>query len=132
MLYETVSRSFAQLIRYVFVGAAVNAMGYGIYLLITTLGMPPKITVTIFYPVFVCIGYLSHGKWTFIVDQKNSASFFRFFMPHLFGYLTNLLLLFYFVDVIGYPQQWGQLVAVFVVAMQLFLSFKYFVFSTKM
>ena len=120
------------LFRYGIVGIIINALGYGVYLLVTFLGMPPKITVTIFYPVFVGIGYVSHGKWTFGVDQASYKSFSRFILAHLFGYLTNILLLFYFVDVIGYPHQWVQLVAVFVVSLQLFLTFKIFVFSTKM
>lgn len=120
-----------QMFRYGIVGTVVNMLGYGVYLLITFLGVPPKITMSIIYPIGVCIGYLGHGKWTFGVEQATFRSFSRFILAHLFGYFTNLLLLFYFVDVIGYPHQWVQLVAVFVVALQLFITFKIFVFSNN-
>lgn len=120
-----------QLIRYGIVGIATNLLGYGIYLLVTYLGVTPKVTVSIFYPIGVGISYLSHGKWTFDSGERTFMSFFKFILAHLFGYLTNLLLLFYFVDILVYPHQWIQLIAVFVVALQLFISFKFFVFSTN-
>jgi len=89
------------------------------------------ITVSILYPVGIAIAYLSHGKWTFRTGLATFRSFSRFVLAYLFGYLTNILLLFCFVDIMGYPHQWVQLVAVFVVALQLFITFKYFVFSTN-
>jgi len=93
--------------------------------------MPPKMAVSILYPVVLGIDYLSHGKWTFGVFQATFRSLSRFILVHLFGYFTNLLLLFYFVDVIGCPNQWTQLVAVFIGALQLFLTFKFFVSTTN-
>ena len=93
--------------------------------------MPPKMAVSILYPVVLGIDYLSHGKWTFGVLQATFRSLSRFILVHLFGYFTNLLLLFYFVDVIGYPHQWVQMSAMPVVALQLFLFFIFFVYSLK-
>ncbi len=118
-----------QLFRYGIVGVVINALGYGIYLLITSMGMSPKMCVSILYPVGVSIGFLGHGKWTFGAGSAKLNSFPKFILVHLLGYITNLLLLFYFVDVVGYPHQFVQLGAILVVALQLFVAFKLFVFT---
>ena len=128
---QTALKPFTQVIRYGIVGIATNALGYSIYLIITYLGMPPKVTVSILYPVSIAIAYISHGKWTFRTGEATFRSFWRFVLAYLLGYLTNILLLYYCVDIMGYPHQWAQLGAMFVVALQLFLTLKYFVFPKK-
>jgi putative flippase GtrA len=128
---RTGNTAFFQLLRYGIVGTVVNMLGYGVYLLITFLGVPPKFTMSILYLVGVSAGYLCHGKWTFRIEKRTLTSFPRFVLAHLFGYLTNLLLLFYFVDIVGFPHQLVQLFAIFIVALQLFLTFKIYVFVNK-
>jgi putative flippase GtrA len=120
-----------QLFRYGLVGIATNAIGYCIYLLITSQGIPPKISVSILYPVSIAIAYLSHGKWTFKSGPVTFRSFWRFVLAYLLGYLINILLLFCFVDVMGYPHQLIQLAAIFVVALQLYMTLKYFVYTKR-
>ena len=70
-------------------------------------------------------GLFTHKCNAFLEDEL------RFILAHLFVYFTNMLLLFYFVDAIVYPHQWVQLVAMFVVPLQVFLTFKYFVYAKK-
>ena len=123
-------RSAGQLIRYGLVGIATNLLGYLIYLLITHFGVEPKVLITFMYPIGATIGFYGHRQWAFAHKGAVLKSGFRYFVAHLFGYLINLLILLTFVDRLGYPHQWVQAVAIFVVAGFLFVAFKYFVFSS--
>ncbi len=53
----------------------------------------------------------------------------RYVVAHVMGYLINFMLLMIFVDHIGYPHQWVQAAAIFVVAIFLFVTFKFIVFA---
>lgn len=123
-------KSARQLIRYGLVGIATNLLGYLIYLLITYLGVEPKILITFMYPIGAAIGFFGHRQWAFAHKGAVLKSGFRYSIAHFFGYLINLLILLIFVDRLGYPHQWVQAVAIFVVAGYLFVLFKYFVFPS--
>lgn len=119
------------LIRYGLVGLVVNMLGYLVYLGVTWLGVSPKITVTLFYPVAVLSGYFLHARYSFGYQGKTRTGLVRYGLAHVVGYLTNIGLLFLFVDLFGYPHEAVQLVAIFIVAGQLFLIFRFFVFKTR-
>lgn len=118
-----------QLIRYGLVGAASNAAIYFIYLLITYLGMEAKSAMTLVYIAGASIGFVGNRKWTFAHRGDSSSAALRYVLAHLCGYLINLLILYTFVDRLGYAHQWVQAAAIIVVAGFLFVIFKYFVFS---
>jgi putative flippase GtrA len=120
--------SMRQLVRYGLVGAASNALLYGIYLLITYFGVEPKRAMTILYIVGALMGFFGHRKWTFTHQGALLGSGARYFIAHSLGYLLNFLLLLIFVDKLGYSHQWVQAIAIFVVAGFLFVVFRYFVF----
>lgn len=117
-----------QLIRYGLMGVASNITIYFVYLLITYLGVEPKLAMTLVYITGALIGYLGNRKWTF--DHRGAAynSALRYVLAQTTGYLLNLLILRIFVDQLGYSHQWIQAMAVFIVAGLLFIVFKYFVF----
>jgi putative flippase GtrA len=118
----------ARLIRYGLVGAASNLAGYLVYLAVTTLGAPPKVTMTLLYGVGASVGYIGQRNVTFSHRGSMLGSGLRYLLAHSCGYALNLSLLIIFVDRMGYPHQWVQAVAIFVVAAFLFVAFKYFVF----
>jgi putative flippase GtrA len=120
-------RPVVQLARYGLVGLASNLSGYLVYVLITYWGSEPKRTMTLLYIVGASIGYFGNRQWTF-AHKGGLGAGARYLIAHLLGYLINLLLLFTFVDRLGYSHQWVQAVAIFIVAGFLFLAFKYFVF----
>ena len=122
--------SFNQLIRYAFVGIMSNSAGYLVYFLFTYLGVTPKITMTLLYSVFAAIGYIGNRKYTFSHKGNLLGSGARYFLAHFSGYFINLALLIIFVDHLGYAHQLVQAIAIFVVAIFLFLAFKYFVFRS--
>lgn len=121
-------RSAGQLVRYGLVGITTNALSYLIYLLITYFGVEPKTLITFLYPMGAAIGFYGTRRWAFSHKGAMLKSGFRYCIAHFFGYLINLLILFTFVDRLGYPHQWVQAAAIFVVAGFLFVVFKYFVF----
>jgi putative flippase GtrA len=126
---EKIRGSFAQLIRYTFVGVVSNLAGYLVYLLITYLGGTPKITMTLLYGVGAAIGYIGNRNFTFAHKGSLLGSGIRYFIAHLFGYFINLIILIIFVDQFRYAHQLVQAVAIFVVAGFLFIAFKFFVFT---
>lgn len=120
-----------QLIRYGLIGVASNAAIYFIYLLITYLGMEAKSAMTLVYIVGAFIGFVGNRKWTFAHRGDSSSAALRYVLAHLCGYLVNLLILYTFVDRLGYAHQWVQAAAIIVVAGFLFVIFKYFVFNER-
>ncbi len=118
----------ARLIRYGLVGAASNLAGYLVYLALTGLGAPPKVTMTLLYGVGAAVGYFGQRNVTFSHKGSVLGSGVRYLLAHTCGYAINLGILITFVDRMGYPHQWVQAFAIFVVAAFLFVTFRYFVF----
>ena len=120
-----------QLLRYGLVGVISNAVIYFVYLLITYLGVEPKTAMTLVYIIGASIGFIGNRKWTFAHRGDFSSAALRYMLAHLSGYLLNFLILFTFVDRLGYAHQWVQAVAIMIVAGFLFVVFKYFVFRER-
>lgn len=120
-----------QLLRYGLVGVAANFALYSFYLLVTYLGMEPKRAMTVSYVLGALIGFAGNRKWTFAHRGNLSSAALRYLLAHSFGYLLNFLILFIFVDRLGYAHQWVQAVAIMIVAGFLFVAFKYFVFRER-
>ena len=125
-------KAAGQIIRYGLIGIASNLAGYLGYLLITYLGVEPKTAMTLLYIIGASIGFIGNRKWTFAHRGDSAGAALRYMLAHLFGYLLNFLILFTFVDRLGYAHQWVQAMAVIIVAGFLFIIFKYFVFAKKL
>lgn len=118
-----------QLFRYAVVGSLTNITGYLVYLLLTTVGMTPKSSMTALYAIGAVIGFIGNRRFTFSDSGAVLGSGVRYAISHLIGYLLNFVLLLLFVDGFGYPHQFVQGIAILVVAGFLFLAFKFFVFT---
>jgi putative flippase GtrA len=117
-----------QLFRYGVIGGFYNAIGYLIYLLITLLGVEPKLVVCVVYPTGALISYLANKKWSFSYEGRYRSSLATFIVAHFFGYGINLGFLYFFVDMRGYPHELIQIAAILSVALFLFFALRYFVF----
>ena len=117
-----------QVIRYGVVGVLNNLLGYFIYLLITFLGLDPKVAITLLYPVGAITAYLGHSKYSFSYGGRNTHALLRYVFAHFVGYETNFLMLYVLSDKLRLPHQAVQALAIFVVAGILFLMFRYYVF----
>lgn len=128
MTPASIFSAVAQVVRYGVVGVLNNLLGYLIYLLITFLGVDPKIVITMLYPVGAVTAYFGHLKYSFSYREGYVNALPRYVLAHLAGYGVNFMMLFILYDKLKFPHQAVQALAVFVVAGILFLLFKYFVF----
>ncbi len=129
--HRGLSTTLRQLLRFGVIGLLQNGIGYGLYLILTLAGLPPKPTMTFLYLAGATASFLANRRFTFGHTGKLTHAGIRFMLAHLGGYLINLLLLWWLVDQNGYPHQWVQACAIFVVAAYLFVSFRFFVFPAK-
>lgn len=117
-----------QLIRFAAVGVASNVLGYTLYLIITYLGVAPKLAMTVLYVVGAFIGFAGNRKYTFAHEGGLMGAGWRYVVAHGLGYLINLAIQIIMVDRLGYPHQLAQALGVCVVAVFLFVVLKYLVF----
>jgi putative flippase GtrA len=119
-----------ELIRYGLVGLTLNVLGYIIYLFVTSLGVSPIMTLTIFFPLSVIAGYFSHRSHTFRRKSQSleGAVLMRYVVVYVGGYMINAALLMIFHQQMGYPHQLVQIFAMFVIVFFLFFTMKIFVF----
>ena len=122
------SRAFNQLIRYSIVGITANIFGYAVYILLTVLGISPKISISVLYSALVIIGFFANRRFTFGHNDHIGITVIRYLVVQLFGYLLNLSLLVMFVDWLGFSHQLVQFIAIIVVAIFLFVLTRFFVF----
>lgn len=120
--------SATQLLRFLVVGAASNVAGYLLYLLVTHLGVAPKLAMTVLYGVGAILGFVGNRSYTFGHSSLLLTTGARYIAAHCLGYLLNLFIQIVAVDHLGYPHQLAQAVGVCTVAVFLFIAFKYFVF----
>lgn len=117
-----------QFFRYAIVGTLSNVAGYLLYLGITSLGVGAKTAMTFLYLMGATFSFFANRQWTFSHRGNVANSLFRYGLTHLVGYGLNYAMLYILTDNLGYPHQWVQALAVFVVALFLFVAFRFFVF----
>lgn len=131
MSKATLTAMLSQVVRYGVVGLLNNLLGYLIYLLVTWLWLDPKVAVTLMYPIGAVTAYFGHAKYSFAYSGSTSNGIFRYAMAHTVGYGVNISMLYLFSDLLMYPHQLVQAVAIVVVAGILYLLFRYFVFPNR-
>jgi putative flippase GtrA len=119
---------FKQFLTYGIVGLGLNLLLFCLYLVIVMLGADPKLSMTLVYLAGVAVGFYSHRRITFSHTGSVTKSIIRFLIAHGVGYLINLACLFIFVDQLGFAHQLIQALSIFVVALYLFIIFKFWVF----
>lgn len=116
------------ILRFAVVGITCNSIGYLAYLALTWLDVPFKLAMSLLYALGICISFLGNRNWAFQHRGNVKRAAWRFGLAHVAGYVLNLGLLTLFVDKLGYPHEWIQAAAIFVVGGFLFVIFKLFVF----
>ena len=123
--------AWQQLIRYAIVGIASNLVGYCIYLLLSAFVFPPKVTMTLLYFVGTVFGFIGNRRFTFNHQGKLSRAAGLYSLVHLLGWMMNFALLYILSDLLGYPHQIVQAVAIILVAGYLFIALRFVVFPTQ-
>ena len=117
-----------QFVRYAIVGLASNLIGYLLYIVLTRLGLGPKIAMSLLYVVGVLQTFVFNKRWSFRFDGAPKPALVRYATIYALGYVINFLALMIFVDQIGLPHQLVQGVMILVVAVMLFIAQRYWVF----
>jgi putative flippase GtrA len=118
----------SQFIRYVVVGLASNTVIFFAYLLLTQLGMGPKLAMSLLYGVGVLQTFFFNRKWSFRFEGDARPALVRYLVVYAAGYAVNLLALTQLVDQAQLPHQLVQGAMIFIVATMLFIAQRYWVF----
>ena len=115
------------------VGITINLFGFIIYLVVTTIGVEPKLAVTCFYLLALIYSYYAHKNFS---CQKTNGinkylSMSLYFIVYAIGYTINMGLLWIFHDHLKYPHEIVQGIAIFVVAGFTFALLRLVVFPIK-
>jgi putative flippase GtrA len=119
-----------QLFRFASVGLLANLVLYGAYLIVTALGVAPKMAMSVLYITGVLSTFVLNGRWTFGLRRLEASALSRYFVAHGLGFGLNLLLLLVMVDLWLWPHQFVQAIAIVAVACLLFALNRYWVFAT--
>ena len=120
-----------QFIRYVLVGAFTNVSGYLLYLFVTSLGVSPILTISIFYPIYICLAFYLHKTFSFGHKGQVTASAFKYLVAYVGCYLLNVGMLAYFSGYLGIPHWIVQAGAVVSIALLLFIVQRYWIFRSQ-
>ena len=120
--------------RYVFSGLLINGIGYGLYILLTSLGFNPLLTIIVFYPINLIIGYFTHLKHTFKIKINHNfrKRFLNYLIVYILGYILNISFIYIFHNKLSYSHQLVQLLSIFTIAFLLFFLNKLFVYSSNL
>ncbi|MNH27697.1 GtrA-like protein [compost metagenome] len=99
--------------------------------MVTAAGVAPKLAMTVLYAVGVTISFTANRTYTFSHTGNVLSTGGRYLITYGVGYLITLLIQVCVVDVLGYPHQLAQAIALFVVAAFVFVMLKYFVFTAS-
>lgn len=120
------SKQFA---KYLVVGGLSNSLAYGLYIAITLVGVSPIASMSMVYVVASVTAFTANRGWTFQSDTSLSRSALKYIISQMLGYGTNLILLYWFYYMLDVPHQTAQLIGIGVVAVELFLLNRYYVFN---
>lgn len=120
-----------QFIKYAVVGIVSNLALFGVYLILTAAGLPPKLAVTGLYALGVLQTFVFNRSWTFKHRGSAPKSLWKYALAYLSGYFINLAILYVFVDRLGFYHAYVQGAVVPALAIYLFLIQKYVVFRPQ-
>ena len=128
-MIERLPKTVRQLAKYACMGLLVNSVAYGVYLLLTWIGMGHKTVMTIVFVGAVTSSYLANKRFTFRHPGDLTRTYAKFWIMYGGCYLFNLTTMYVASDVLGYKHQFVQLALIFFDAPVLFLIQKLWVFG---
>lgn len=106
----------------------MNIVGYLGYLVLTSYQFEPKLTMSFLYLTGVIVSYYANSRWTFFYHSLELPILAKYLAAHTCGYIINFVILFICVDKMGYKHSLIQFISIIIVALFLFIVFKYIVF----
>ncbi|MDD2988983.1 MAG: GtrA family protein [Zoogloea sp.] len=122
--------TLGQMLRYGVVGLTSNALLYLAYLALTSMGVEPKLAMSLLYALGVIQTFYFNKAWSFRHGGTHGPAFIRYCISYGLGYLFNLAALYVLVDHLGHPHQIIQGALIICTAVLLFLLQKLWVFRS--
>ncbi|MEB3168651.1 MAG: GtrA family protein [Synechococcaceae cyanobacterium] len=118
-----------QFLKYLVVGGLSNGCAYGLYVALSAFGLSPITSMTLVYLAACGIGFSANRSWTFASRSSVPTTLIKYLLIQVIGYLTNLAILLTLHYGLGFPHLLSQLVGVAIVAVELFILSRWFVFA---
>jgi putative flippase GtrA len=122
------TRSLGRVLKFGVVGVVNNAVGYGLFVVLSLAGVGHVEAMTASYLVGMAISFWGNRSWTFGHRGSIWSTVSRFVAANLIGYAVNFVVLNAFVTGAGVPQIPAQLVATAIVAVCTFTLMRMWVF----
>ncbi|WP_367115071.1 GtrA family protein [Thiocapsa sp.] len=117
-----------QALRFGIVGLASNVLLYMLYLMLVNLGVDSKIVVTVLYVIGLSITFFFNKRWSFSHQGEWDISIKRYLLLYGCLYLTNIAVLWLFVDLLALSPAIIQAFVVLSFIPVVFLVQRYWVF----
>lgn len=117
-----------QFFRYAIVGLASNLVGYLLYIVLTGVGIGPKLAMSVLYAVGVLQTFVFNKNWSFGFNGAATPALVRYATIYALGYVINFVILLLLVDQSGLPHQWVMAGLVVFMAVFFFAGQKFWVF----
>ena len=114
--------------RYAIVGLASNLVGYLLYIMMTGIGLGPKLAMSVLYVVGVLQTFVFNKKWSFGFTGAITPALVRYATIYALGYVINFVIILWLVDKSGLPHQWVMAGLVMFMAVFFFAGQKFWVF----
>ncbi len=113
-------------IRYAIVGLFGTFTHVGLLILfVEWLFLPPVFSSSTAFIIVVIISYCLNYRWTFNAKSKHKTALFRYGTVSLIGFLLNLAIMFFLVDILQLWYLFGQMISA------IFVSISNFTLNSK-
>lgn len=109
------------------VGLASNVLLFIFYLVLSSLGIGPKIAMTCMFLVGTLQTFFFNKRWTFGHSGASQKALVKYFVVYAVAYVINIIVLLVLVDRLGYPHQVVQGLMILFLAAFIFLLQKFWV-----
>lgn len=121
-------RTTEQLVRFLIVGIASNAVLYLLYLTATSIGIEHKDAMTGLFALGILQTFFFNKNWSFRNRSANTSTFVRYMTAYSVAYGINLAAMLVLVDHYHLSDRLIQAVMIVVVATFMFVAQRYWVF----
>jgi putative flippase GtrA len=118
-----------ELFRFGIVGLLSNGLLYLVYLALTSLGLGPKVSMTVAFISGVLQTFAANRTFTFRIRKAGKGALLRYFATYGIAYLCNLAVLILLVDELEFSHVVVQGATILGLALVMFLLQKYWVFA---
>lgn len=123
--------TLAPLVRYGIVGLVSNGLLFLIYLALEALGAVPEFAATLAFILGTAWTYVANRQWSFKSDRRHTTAAPRYVATYLIGYALTVGTLSFTHRILGWPHYMGQLFAIGIAAVAIFVLLKVWVFRLE-